>query len=179
MKLGLESRIKSIAAGTFLSFAFLLLGRSLPGQLFSSTTSNEFLSREAKIELGNDARSLDPTLQLARLKLAESTVYTGVGRNIFRIDADPVTDKSRPAHLSDPPAPAVPPVSPPISLRFFGFITVLEVPRKGLFADGDAVFVASEGEIVDRRYRILKIEASSVEVEDLIEHSTHKLSLPG
>ena len=104
MKLGLESRIKSIAASTFLSCAFLLLGRSLPVQLFSSTTSNELLSGEtSKIKGENDLGSLDPTLQLAGLKLAESTVYTGVGRNIFRIDADPVTDKSRPAHLSDHP----------------------------------------------------------------------------
>jgi len=180
MKLGLESRIKSIAACTLLCLALLLLGRSLPVQLFSSTTSNELLSGEtSKIKGENDLGSLDPTLQLARLKLAESTVYTGVGRNIFRIDADSVTAKNPPAPLPDPPAPAVPPVRPPIFLRYFGFITMLEMPRKGLLADGDAVFVACEGEIVDHRYRILKIETSSVEVEDLIEHSTHTLSLPG
>jgi len=180
MKLGLEARAKSTVTCTLLSLAFLLLGRSLPLHLFSSTTSNEFLSREvSNIKVGNDSGSLDPTLHLARLRFAESAVYKGTGRNIFRIYPEPVAVKSPPTQLPGPPAPAPQPAKQPIALRFFGFITMLEVPRKGFFGDGDAVFVASEGEIVDRRYRILKIDASSVEVEDLIERSTHKLSLPG
>ena len=180
MKLETESRTKSIVACSLLCLAFLLLGRSLPFRLFSSATPHEFVSREAsKVKVGDDHVSLDPTLQLARLRFAESVLYTGLGRNIFRVDPKPVAAKSPPAQLPEPPAPALQPAAPPIALRFFGFVTMLEVPRKGFFGDGDAVFVASEGEIVDRRYRILKIEASSVEVEDLIENSTHKLSLPG
>jgi hypothetical protein len=180
MKPGLESRTKLMVARILLCFAFLLLGQSLPVHLFSSATPNEFLSgKSSSIESGNDPASLDPTLQLARLRLAQSESYTGAGRNIFRIDPKPVASKGPPAYLPGPPAPVLQPARPPIALRFFGFVTMLEVPRKGFFGDGDAVFVATEGEVIDRRYRILKIEASSVEVEDLIEHSTHKLSLPG
>ena len=56
---------------------------------------------------------------------------------------------------------------------------MLDVPKRGFFGDGDAVFVAEDGEIVDRRYRVVRIGLNSVEVEDLIEHSKHTLSLPG
>jgi len=180
MKPELEIRTKSMVAGMLLCFAFLLLGRSLPVQQFSSAAPNEFLSGEfSSIKAGNDPGSLDPTLQIARLRLAQSESYTGAGRNIFRIDPKPVASKSPPAHLQEPTAPVLQPTRPPIALRFIGFVTMLAMPRKGFFGDGDAVFVATEGEVIDRRYRILKIEASSVEVEDLIEHWTYKLSLPG
>jgi hypothetical protein len=180
MKLGLESRTKSIVGCTLLSLAFLLLGRSLSVQLFSSPTPNEFLSREAsKIKVRTDSGSLDPTLHLSRLRFAESALYIGRGRNIFRVDPEPAAAKTPAARGPEPPKPAPPPARPPIALRYFGFVTIFEAPRKGFFGNGDAVFVATEGEIIDRRYRILKMDSSSVEVEDLIEHSTHKLSLPG
>jgi hypothetical protein len=45
-----------------------------------------------------------------------------------------------------------------------------------LFQDGE-IFVASEGDIVDRRYRIVRIDSESVDVEDLIENLRRTLLL--
>ena len=33
---------------------------------------------------------------------------------------------------------------------------------------GDDVFVAGEGEIVDRRYKVIRITATSVDIQDMV-----------
>jgi len=62
-------------------------------------------------------------------------------------------------------------------MRFFGFASMLNQPPKALLGEGDSVFVAKEGDIVNRRYRVLRIDPNSVVLEDLIESSVHKLAL--
>jgi hypothetical protein len=137
------------------------------------------LAQDPNDKMGDDSRVLDPTIRHAQLQIIENERYQGSGRNIFRDEEAPVSREHSPAHLPPPPTPVPAAAEPQIPLRFFGFVSMLDVPRKGCFGDGDAVFVASEGQIVNRRYRILKIKTNSVEVEDLIEHSKHTLSLPG
>jgi hypothetical protein len=39
------------------------------------------------------------------------------------------------------------------------------------------VFVASEGDIVDRRYRVLRISATSVEIEDILNNNRQSIPL--
>ena len=52
-------------------------------------------------------------------------------------------------------------------------------PPKAFFGEGDSLFVAKEGDIVNRRYRVLRIDSNSVVLEDMIEKSVHELTLPG
>jgi hypothetical protein len=64
-----------------------------------------------------------------------------------------------------PPPPAAPPGPPPIPLKFFG---TLDLPRGGKVAaltDGKAVFKGKEGDIIDGRYRIVKIGVESIVLE--------------
>jgi hypothetical protein len=42
---------------------------------------------------------------------------------------------------------------------------------------GDDIFIASEGDVVDRRYRVVKIGTASVQVEDIPYHNTQTLPL--
>ncbi len=123
--------------------------------------------------------SLDPTLHYEQLKLTENERYEGSGRNVFQIDAEARTVTISPPPEPIPPAPAVKPMVEQTRLRFFGFALIFNSPRKIFLSEGDAVFIGSEGEIVGRRYRIGKIDSNSVEVEDLIDHSVHTLSLAG
>ena len=44
-------------------------------------------------------------------------------------------------------------------------------------SEGDAVFVAKQGDIVNRRYKILRITPASVEVEDVISNARQTLPL--
>jgi hypothetical protein len=122
------------------------------------------------------AQSLDPRLKLDLLRQAEETKYTGSGRNIFLDEPPP------------PPAPKVeeqpvaqvqtgPPPPPPINLKFFGFASRTGATRKIFLSQGEDVFVASEGDIVQRRYRILRINPTSIDVEDVLTNNRQTIPL--
>jgi len=123
---------------------------------------------------------LDPTLRLDLLKESEDTKYSGNGRNIFTAAAEPIpapiapgqTDHKKEAYV----APAPPP-PPPILLKFFGFANKPGEPKRVFLSQGEDVFVASEGDIVDRRYRVLRISATSVEIEDILNNNRQSIPL--
>lgn len=121
------------------------------------------------------AQSLDPTLQLKLLAATEAIKYEGSGRNIFISQQEDVkiptvigqaaTDqkKAEGIYHADPPAPA-----PPIPLKFFGFASRPGEPKKIFLIKGDDTFIAGEGEIVDRRYKVVKISPTSVDIQDVV-----------
>jgi hypothetical protein len=131
--------------------------------------------------------SLDPRLRLDLLSVAEQTQYSGSGRNIFRLQAEPIPQPVAPAMKApsetagkvEPTGPPPPPPPPPINLKFFGFATSKGEPKRIFLASGDDVFIAQEGDIVNRRYKIIHIGATSVEVEDLLNNRRQSLPLTG
>ena len=125
-------------------------------------------------------RSLDPTLRLDLLTTSEGTKYEGKGRNIFRAEAEVIPQAKFPAIKPGPvPPPEAqgPPPPPPIPLRFYGFASRPGEPKKIFLSQGDDVFIAGEGDIVDRRYKILQISPNSVEVEDVLTNNRQSLPL--
>ena len=119
------------------------------------------------------APSLDPTLQLQLLAASEAIQYEGSGRNIFVSQAEVVIPKPIAPGTSDKKdekmfqVPAVPP-PPPIPLKFFGFASRPGEPKKVFLIKGDDTFIAGEGEIVDRRYKVVRISPTSVEIQDVV-----------
>jgi hypothetical protein len=120
------------------------------------------------------AENLDPTLQLKLLASSEQITYEGSGRNIFvsQAEAIPIPLKNGTAgpakdetHIFTPP-PVPPPA--PIPLKFFGFASRPGEAKKIFLSKDQDVFIAGEGEIVDRRYKVVHISASSVEIQDLV-----------
>jgi len=133
----------------------------------------------AAIKLGRQPRTenLDPTLRLELLAASERTQYQGNGRNIFVSQAEDIpqpkgtghTDSIKPEEdanriYTPPPIPQ----QPPIPLKFYGFASSPGEPKKIFLKLGEDVFVAGEGEIVDRRYKVIRISASSVEIQDVV-----------
>jgi hypothetical protein len=122
------------------------------------------------------AQSLDPTLHLKLLAVSEAIKYEGSGRNIFVSQAEvfiPTPGESvatdRPGknddaryHLPGPPA------ATPIPLKYFGLSNRPGEPRKVFLVKGDDVFIAGEGEIVDRRYKVVRISPTSVDIQDVV-----------
>jgi hypothetical protein len=135
--------------------------------------------------------TIDPTLQTYRLeKLKQVTLARGE-RSLFDfsqppapkvkepiINPKPLAAKPVEALNAEPPKPTEPvkPPPPPIPLKFYGFVAG-SGPRRGFFLQGaEDIFVAAEGELVQKRYKIVRIGVNSAVVEDT-EHK-HQQTLP-
>src|ERR1700691_5589810 len=126
------------------------------------------------------SRSLDPTLRYDWLKASEDTNYEGNGRNIFLAQAEipkPVAPGQTDAEKEKAKGPPPPPPPPPINLKFYGFASKPGEPKKVFLSQGEDVFIASEGEIVDRRYKVLRISPVSVEIEDVLSNNRQMIPL--
>ncbi|MGA9509598.1 MAG: hypothetical protein WBV55_13360 [Candidatus Sulfotelmatobacter sp.] len=118
-------------------------------------------------------QSLDPTLHLQQLSATEQIKYEGSGRNIFVSQAEVEIPKPlAPGAVgpNDPKPYQVPAVTAqaPIPLKFFGFANQPGETKKVFLSKGEDVFIAGEGEIVDRRYKVVRISATSVEIQDVV-----------
>jgi hypothetical protein len=93
-------------------------------------------------------------------------------RNPFRYQPKVVPPPPRPVAVAPPspeeggppPTPAGPPPPPPIPLKFIGVLERANGVKWAVLSDGKNVLHGREGDIVDGRYRILKIGVESVEV---------------
>jgi hypothetical protein len=116
--------------------------------------------------------NLDPTLRLDLLASSEEKVYQGTGRNIFVARPEDVVIPTVVGKANTDPTPGyVPPQPPaptPIPLKFFGFASKPGEPKKVFLSLGEELFVAGEGEIVNRRYKVIHINATSVEMQDVV-----------
>ena len=126
-----------------------------------------------------DPAKYDPTLRLDLLAKVQQAEPTTAGRNIFQFGAEPlppepkVVLKPGPAAAAAPPKPAAPtgppepPPPPPITLRYYCFTSQAGSSAKtAFFLDGEEILVAKEGETLKRRYRVVRIGATSVVMED-------------
>lgn len=139
----------------------------------------------ARVAVRASNATLDPTLHPEGMLLAESLQYSGNGRNIFSMLSAPAPVATLPRAIASPrPSPAVqqpvytgPPPPPPIDLKFFGVATRKDGSRQAFFLKGDDVFIASPGDIIARRYKVVSIAATSTEVTDLQTSNTQRLPL--
>ncbi len=139
--------------------------------------------------LGTAASQLDPTLRMEAMLVTESLVYSGGGRNIFSSSSVPVNipkpvapvrmagGKTPQPVFVPPPQPAGPPPPPPIDLKFFGVATTPEGKRRAFLLHGEDVVVAMDGEIVQRRYKVITVSANSIVVEDMAYNNRQTLPL--
>lgn len=128
------------------------------------------------------APSLDPTLRLDLLRASEATVYEGTGRNIFRAQEEPAVAQipqpvSSPRGDPEPVGDPGPPPPPPIPLKFFGFASRAGEPQQVFLSEGEDVYIAKEGDIVGRRYRVVRIGTNSVEIEDVLSNRRQTIPL--
>ncbi len=123
------------------------------------------------------AHSLDPTLRFDLLKSSEDLTYKGNGRNIFSSQAppppEPIPQPVTPVSTQPPP----PPPPPPSGLKFYGYAGPKNGAKKIFLIKGEDIFMAKEGDIVDRRYRIVHVGTTSVQIEDVLTNHTENIPL--
>jgi hypothetical protein len=134
--------------------------------------------------LGTTSAQLDPTLRMEAMLVTESLVYSGNGRNIFSASSAPVeiptpvaTARPKPGPPPPPPPPVGPPPPPPIDLKFFGTATAPGGKRQAFLLHGDDVFLAVDGDIVVRKYKVISVSMNSILVEDLANNNRQTLPL--
>jgi|SRR6266404_1170598 len=120
-----------------------------------------------------------PRVRLDLLRVSEETKYEGAGRNIFRAEAEAPIPQPLvpPINRAQTPVPTGPPPPPPINLKFFGFANRPGEPKKAFLSQGDAVFIASEGDLVNNRYKVLHIGVNSIEIQDVLNNNTQTIPL--
>jgi hypothetical protein len=193
VKLGTENRKQVITLAVLGSIALLVAvhefwpssGPAAPASTTSSTgTARPATRRTASGKLVPVVEPrLDPTLDLNLLTQSEEIKYAGNGRNIFvagSVATIPVPKKTGATDVDEQtairPVPTIPP-PPPITLKFFGFANKPGEAKRIFLSQGEDVFIAGEGEIVNRRYRVLRISPNAVEMEDVINSNRQSIPL--
>ncbi len=187
MKIGTENRTKTIIAAVLLILAVFLVVHAFQGGDDTSSAaqppalaprpstgsaggqSKSGAAKTARKPQALLAQTLDPTLRFDLLKSSEDITYKGTGRDIFRSQAEePPIPKALPPD-KQPNAVVTPPPPPPIPLKFYGFASSRKDGNKRIFlSKGEDIFVAKEGDIVDRHYKIVHIGPNSVDVQDVL-----------
>ena len=197
MKLGTENRKELIVAAVLgvvllavLVYQFTPSSSTIASTAQATTTTDSLAlppngprpaARHGSGTTGKKERapqSLDPTLQLQLLAESQAIKYEGSGRNIFIAQAEDVkipppqgpgvTDKPGADNKDAIYHPPIVPAATPIPLKFFGFANRPGEPKKVFLIKGDDTFIAGEGEIVDRRYKVVKISPTSVDIQDVV-----------
>jgi len=127
-----------------------------------------------------DSASIDPTLRLDLLAKVRTVEVDGGTRSLFEIAAAPpeelkvkepdkiaiarpVMGPEQPKAVEPPPEPK----APPIPLKFYGFVNKTKVgDKRAFFLDGEDIVIAGEGDMIKKRYKIVRIGVNSAVVED-------------
>lgn len=146
-----------------------------------------------KLPEKTDVSKIDPTLKLELLAKVKKVEMEGGVRSLFDFGQPPPppppkVDPIKPGEMTvtaskgangkppEPPKPAGPPPPPPIPLKFFGYST-RSGSRRAFFMNGDDIFVAGENELIQNRYKVIKIGVNSAVVEDTTDHHQQTLKL--
>lgn len=192
MKVGSEDKKKLYVAGTlgavalgYALYTFVGGGSDTPTPPTPAPATQIARNTPSPVVARVSRTASDPTLHPEGMELTEQLLYTGSGRNIFAANSAPVAKAVIPVPIASAriqpvqqmPVNTGPPPPPPIDLRFFGTATKADGKRQAFFVKGDDVFLAVEGDVVSRRYKVGPIGATSVEVTDLANNNTQRLPL--
>ena len=115
--------------------------------------------------------STDPRLRTDILDASRKVKYEAGNRNPFAMGLMPLPTPIAPV-IGPPQAPTPTPTPPPpkIPIKYFGFASKPGEPKRVfLQPEGkEPVYIVAQGEIVDRRYRLVQIQPTSVVMEDVL-----------
>jgi hypothetical protein len=166
----------------FVDFGTSSADAPAPAPATSTQTAPQAPQKPANAQQLSD-NTLDPRLRLDILAASQSKKYEAGGRNIFRMEElkiATVQGSVRQNAEMGPPAPPTPtptPPPPPIPLKFYGFASKGNEPKKIFLADEGEVFVARQGDIVERKYKVIQINNTSVVIEDMLNSNRQTIQV--
>ncbi len=194
MKIGTENKTKTIVAAVLLVFAAVMLYRWLFPSADGAATATPNVAAprpatnpSAMVRNGGGktgrkggpllAQTLDPTLRFDLLKSSEDVTYKGSGRDIFRSQPEP-PPIPKPLASGQTAQTGVYAASAAANQSEVLWLCQSKDGNKRIFlSQGEDIFVAKEGQVIDRRYKIVKINPTSVDVEDVLTNNRQTLPL--
>jgi hypothetical protein len=140
-----------------------------------------------------DTTNIDPTLRLDLLAKVKTVAMDAGTRSLFEIAAAPpeaIKNIKEPEKIAiakpfvgpvmpKPVEPPPEPKAPPIPLKFYGFVNKTKVgDKRAFFLDGEDIVIAGEGDMIKKRYKIVRIGVNSAVVEDTQFKSNNEQTLP-
>lgn len=175
MKTGTDSPVKTGLAILLVIVAVFYIARWVIGSHETPTTTR---SSAQSGKRGQGVNSLDPALRTDLLRDVEDTKYASKGRNIFLLQVELPKVVQSPVVVQQPQQLYQgPPPPPPINVKFFGFANRPGESKRIFLSSGEDIWVAKEGDIVNRRYKVVKINTNSVELEDVLSNNRQSIPL--
>lgn len=169
----LSSHIEKIASGVLGAVCLLLLvnlvlhffGGVRAGGTVSTvaapTSRGQVLNRRTL----DDLSRYDPVVKLDVLEELQSRPLPQLSRNPFALETPRTAARPGPAAAAPPP-PSEPAGPPPVPLTALGFAEKAGGVREAYVSDGEDIYVIHEGDTFAKRFKVLRITPSFVEVED-------------
>jgi hypothetical protein len=141
-----------------------------------------------------DPATVDPALKMDLLAKVQAVELGAPGRNLFLFGAAPpaaptglpkapLISTKGPVGPMPPPGPPPPivaavPSAPPMNFKYYGFKVSRSDGHKAAFLlDGEEILIGGENDIFKKHYRIVRINAASIVIEDTDFKSTQTLPL--
>jgi len=152
-------------------------------------------SMKRKPEDAIDPMQIDPTLRTDLLAKVQAVDLESASRNPFQFGTAPpppltpeaklAMDKIKEAMKNPPPKPAPvtpagPAGPPPLNLawKYYGYTSVRgNTQKKAFLLDGEEIMTAAEGEVLQKKFRVVRIGVNSVVMEDTTTKSQQTLPL--
>ncbi|HEX5475642.1 MAG TPA: hypothetical protein VFX12_13365 [Vicinamibacterales bacterium] len=159
--------------------AALLVFWLWPSAVLAPAPSNGTRGRAATTAKGAPVTPASLVVRLDRLKQPPPQPED-LGRNPFRFQPKPPPPEPESSHErphgtgarmtpggspTGTIAPAGPPAAPPIPLKFIGTLDSPQAGQIAALSDGRFVYHGKEGDIIEGRYRIVKIGVESIVME--------------
>lgn len=146
----------------------------------TSTQVAQSSKKSGTIQIADN--TLDPRLHVPELAASQNVKYEAGGRNIFKMEELKPVEKTiasvrQPYGPDLPPTPTPTPPPPPIPLKFYGFASKPTEPKRIFLDDEGEVFVARQGDIVERKYKVIQINNTNVIIEDVLNSNRQTIQL--
>jgi len=187
MKIGAENKKEVAIMGGLLvvlllvgvyNFRDLLWGSSAEATPASPTAPAPQPRGSATVATAQDT---DANLRTDILKWSRGIQYEPGNRNPFAY-APPIPTPDKTVRIPTPsPTPYIPTPTPipPIPIVFYGFANKQGEPKRVFLNEKgtDHNFIAGLNEIVDRRYKVVQIQANQVVMQDMLNNNTQSIPL--
>jgi hypothetical protein len=119
----------------------------------------------------------DPVLRLDLFKTLQARPLPRLERNPFEIETPRAKALGADTAGTSAGSTAAPAGPPPVSLKAVGYTENSEGLREAFVSDDEQLYVVHEGDVFAKRFRVLTIKPTLIEVEDEALHQTVRLPL--